>query len=115
MAYEDEEEELEFTSKGKGVFKRLYIVEVFRRYGIVYGLIALVTALCHAILFVPVVAILGYKSVEAVINWLSKGDKGWHDTLWAYLIVSLVAIVAIWVTNKICDKVLNKKQKKLAS
>lgn len=112
---EDEDEELEFSSKGRGLFKRLYIVEVFKKYGIAYGIIALVTSLCHAILLVPVAAVLGYKSVEAMINWLSKGDKAWHDTYWAYLIVSLVGIVAIWATNKICDKVLSKQDKKIMS
>lgn len=112
---EDEDEELEFTSKEKGIFKRLVIVDVFKKYGIVYGIIALMAFLCHAILLVPIAAVLGYKSIEAMINWLSKGDKGLHDCYWAYLIVSLVGIVVIWATNKICDKVFAQKQKKVIS
>lgn len=110
MQYEDEEE-LEFESKGKGI-KRLYITEVFKKYGIAYILIALAITLCHAILLVPTVAIKGYKSIEAMINWLSNGNQDWHDSYWAFLIVSLVGIVVIWITNKICDKVMNKKEKK---
>ncbi len=110
MQYEDEEE-LEFESKGKGI-KRLYITEVFKKYGIAYILIALAITLCHAILLVPTVAIKGYKYIEAMINWLSNGNQDWHDSYWAFLIVSLVGIVVIWITNKICDKVMNKKEKK---
>lgn len=110
---DDEDEELEFSSKRRGLLKRLYIVEVFKKYGIAYGIIALATSLCHAILLIPVAAVLGYKSVEAMINWLSRGNKAWHDTYWAYLIVSLVGIVAIWATNKICDKLFEKKKIKV--
>lgn len=104
-----EDEDLELFDTKRSRFKRLYIVAVFEKYGIVYGMIALITLLCHTIIFVPAAAYLGYISIEKAISFLSHGDKVMHDCYWAYLIVSLVAIVAIWCTNKICDKVMYKK------
>jgi hypothetical protein len=100
---EDEDLEL-FDTKRR--FKKWYIFDVFERYGFAYGMIALVTFLCHVIIFLPAAAYFGYKSIEKAINFLSRGDKVIADCFWAYLVVSLVAIVSIWATNKICDKVL---------
>nr|WP_302600012.1 hypothetical protein [uncultured Cellulosilyticum sp.] len=110
-----EDEELEFSDSRRGFIKNLYIITVFKKYGIVYGCICLVVSLCHVILLVPGAIGLGYFSIEKLINWLSKGDKVLHDCYWAYLIVSLVGIIAIWATNKICDKVLSRKKARIAS
>lgn len=105
-----EDEELDLFVNKASRFKKFYIFSVFEKYGFAYGIIAIITFLCHVIIFLPAAAVVGFVSVEVAITKLSAGNKDLHDCLWAYLIVSLVAIIAIWLTNKICDKVLFKKK-----
>ena len=104
-----EDEDLELFEE-KRSFKKWYITNVFKKYGIVYGIIALITFLCNIILLIPAAIGAGIFSVEKNIILISGGDKVTPDCYWAYLIVSLVGIIAIWATIKICDKVFEVKK-----
>lgn len=104
---EDEDLDLEFNTDSKGFIRKLFIVDVFRKYGIVYGLIALFFFLCNVIILVPAAVCAGYTELVLLINFLSGGDQSIAECLWAYLGVSVVGIVAIWITIKVCDKVLS--------
>lgn len=108
----DEEEELEFDTSNKGFLRKLFIIDVFKKYGIVYGIIALVVLLCNIVLLIPGALMIGFKIVDKVINLLSGGNQVVAECYWAYLGISLIGIFAIWLTIKICDRVFATNTKK---
>ena len=79
---ERDEEELEYEDRKHEWFKKLYLVEVFKQYGMAYGIVLAGILLCY-------VAVL--------------------------LTATLIIIITIWITEKICDKVLHLRKTKKAS
>lgn len=105
-----EDEDLEFETSSQSFIRRLFIFDVFKKYGIVYGLVAIVFFLCNIIIFIPIVCRKSFEFLNSIINLISGGDKVIADCYWAYLVVSLVGIIAIWITIKLCDKLLCTKK-----
>ncbi|MBP3886881.1 MAG: hypothetical protein J6F30_04405 [Cellulosilyticum sp.] len=84
---ERDEEELEYEDRKHEDckhewLKKLYLVEVFKQYGMAYGIVLAGILLCY-------VAVL--------------------------LTATLIIIITIWITEKICDKVLHLRKTKKAS
>lgn len=111
---EDEDEELFEIEESKfSKFKRLYITEVFKTYGWSYAMLIAGISLCYVIVLLPATLFLGYKSICKLIEFLSHGNQNLFYFYWTFLITSIICIIAVWLTNKICDIIeLRKKHKK---
>lgn len=107
--YEEDEDLSEFSSVKSSFLKELYIVKVFKEYGIMYGLVVLFFTLCYVIVLLPYTAFKMYEYLNAFIVFISGGDENIIQDYWTFLICSLIGIFVIWIACKIADFYLDKK------
>ena len=109
--YDEDEDIVELSGRSK-FFEDFYLIKVFKKYGIMYGLLLLGFTLCYVIVLLPVTTSKLFKSLVLTIDKISGGDETVKQCLWVFLIGSLIGIALIWVSTKIADYILVKKYEK---
>lgn len=107
--YEEDEDLDEFSSDKSNFLKELYIVKVFKEYGIMYGFVVLFFTLCYVIVLLPYTAFKMLEWLKVLIVFISGGDENIIQDYWTFLICSLIGILAIWIACKIADFYLDRK------
>jgi len=111
MYDEDDDEVLETGLAEK--IGNLYIVKVFKEYGIMYGVILTFFSLCYIIVLLPYTIKCLFGFLCTLINFVSGGDEVLKNCYWEFLILSLIGILVIWIAIKITNYRLDKKYGKV--
>jgi hypothetical protein len=113
--YDLDKEDEELFSKNKNWWHETYAFKVYKAFGIMHLIVALIFVFCYIAILLPAFIKYGYDSLNKFISFLAKGEQMWIDIYWGCFIMSLVSIVIVFIANKVADQIYSgNKNKKIS-
>lgn len=109
LMYDDEYEEKIEKDIGKD---KLYIVKVFKQYGVLYALLGICFLLGNVMVLLPWCVYWGLKWFTWLFKLLSGGNQDLYYMCWIILVGSTAVVIEIFSIEKILDKIEQRKKTK---